>query len=68
MTIDELQNIFFERMDKKLAGVVSLDELPMKERLEKLWNEELSDKEKKAIENGKAKTIDKYIRKIVKEK
>lgn len=68
MTTEELQNIFFERMNKKMAGVVSLNELPPQERLEKLWNEELSNKERKAIENGKTKTIDKCIRKIVKEK
>ena len=67
MTTEELQNIFFERMNKKLAGVVSLSELPATEFLEKVLKE-IPDKDMKAIENGKARIIDKYIRKFIKEK
>lgn len=67
MTTEELQNIFFERMNKKLAGVVSLNELPATEFLEKVLKE-IPDKDMKAIENGKTRIIDKYIRKFIKEK
>lgn len=67
MTTEELQNIFFERMNKKLAGVVSLNELPVTEFLEKVLKE-IPDKDMKAIENGKTRIIDKYIRKFIKEK
>ena len=54
-------------MNKKLAGVVSLNELPATEFLEKVLKE-IPDKDMKAIENGKTRTIDKYIRKFIKEK
>lgn len=67
MTTEELQNIFFERMNKKLAGVVSLNELPAAEVLDKVLKE-IPDKDMKAIESGKTRTIDKYIRKFIKEK
>lgn len=67
MTAEELQKIFFERMKKKLADVVSLKDLPTVERLEILLDE-LSDKDKRAIEVGKVKVIDKYIKQIAREK